>query len=132
MDQAQGEVFGNPPVPDIRQMDHALQECIGHCSGCHNLCVNTIAHCLDLGGKHAAREHIGLLQDCADICATTADLMLRGSAYRRQLCGVCAEICQRCAEDCEQLAPTDGVMQQCAVVCRRCSEACREMAQTAA
>lgn len=132
MDRIHEELPVNPPLPDIRQMDNALQECIGHCSGCHNLCVNTISHCLDLGGKHAAREHIQLLQDCADICATAANFMLRGSAYHRQICGVCAEICQRCAEDCEQLGPTDEVMQHCALLCRRCADACREMAKAAA
>ncbi len=120
------------PMPDIRQLDNKLQECIGHCSGCHNLCVNTIAHCLDLGGKHAAREHILLLQDCADICATAADFMLRGSTFHRQTCGVCAEICQRCAEDLERLGPKDEVMKLCAQLCRRCAEACREMSRAAA
>jgi hypothetical protein len=132
MDQVHEDFPANPPLPAIRQMDKALQECIGHCSGCHNLCVNTIAHCLDLGGKHAAREHIQLLQDCADICAMAANFMLRGSGYHRQVCGVCAEICQRCAEDCERLGPTDEVMQHCAVLCRRCADACREMATAVA
>lgn len=116
--------------PDIWQMDNSIQECIGHCSGCHNLCVNTIAHCLDLGGEHASRAHIQLLQDCADICAMTANFLLRGSGFHPQLCAVCAEISQRCAEDCERLGPDDEVMRQCATVCRRCADACRNMAGT--
>ena len=113
---------------DIRRRDHRLQECIGHCSGCANLCQDTVAHCLDLGGAHAAREHIVLLLDCADICRTSANFMLRGSALHTQVCGVCAEVCERCAADCERIGPDDEVMRHCAEVCRRCAESCRAMA----
>lgn len=116
------------PHPDIRQMDNSIQECIGHCSGCHNLCVNTIAHCLDLGGEHASRAHIGLLQDCADACAMSADFMLRGSEFHPRVCGITAEISERCAGDCERLGLNDEVMRHCATVCRRCAESCRVMA----
>ena len=116
--------------PDIRRMDNRLQECIGHCSGCHNLCLDTVAHCLDLGGKHASREHVGLLLDCAEICRTSADFMLRGSSFSSQTCALCADVCQRCAEDCERLGPDDEVMQHCAELCRRCAAACRDMAAT--
>jgi hypothetical protein len=118
--------------PDIRRMDQRMRECIGHCSGCANYCLDTVAHCLDLGGKHAARHHVGLLLDCADICRTSANFMLRGSPFHAMTCGVCAEICDRCAEDCERLDPNDEVMRQCAELCRRCAESCREMAHVAA
>ena len=117
---------------NIRQLDNAAQECIGHCSGCHNICVNTIAHCLDMGGEHANRAHIGLLQDCADACRMSTDLMLRGSTFHPQMCGLCAEICERCAEDCERLGQDDEVMMNCAALCRRCAESCRAMAEAAA
>lgn len=114
--------------PDIRQLDNALQECIGHCSGCHNLCINAVARCLDLGGEHASRAHIGLLLDCAVACRMVSDLMLRGSAFQAQACGLCAEISERCATECERLGPDDEVMQHCALLCRRSAEACRAMA----
>jgi hypothetical protein len=131
------QAASQPPVhpgagahPDIRRMDSRLRECIGHCSGCHNLCMDTVAHCLDLGGKHASREHVGLLLDCADLCRTSADLMLRGSPFHGQVCAVCADVCQRCAEECERLAGDDELMRHCAELCRRCAAACREMAGT--
>lgn len=117
--------------PNIRQLDNAMQECIGHCSGCHNICVNTIAHCLDMGGEHASRAHIGLLQDCADACRMATDLMLRGSVFHPRMCGLCAEICDRCADDCERLGPDDEVMMHCAALCRRCAESCRAMSGAA-
>jgi hypothetical protein len=42
-----------------------MQECIDNCTQCHNICVETIDHCLEMGGKHADTAHIRILQDCA-------------------------------------------------------------------
>ncbi len=40
-----------------------------------------------MGGKHAEPEHLNLLMDCARICVTNADFMLRKSKYYQQTCG---------------------------------------------
>jgi hypothetical protein len=104
-----------------------MRECIQNCTECHNVCVETIDHCLRLGGPHAAAGHIRLLLDCAQICATSADFMLRGSDFHPPVCGVCAEVCDRCAESCEQFGD-DAQMRRCAGLCRRCAESCRHMA----
>lgn len=108
------------------QMDARMQECIELCSECHKVCVETAAHCLEMGGRHAEASHIRLLLDCAQICETSEDFMLRGSEAHGRVCTVCAEICQRCAEDCERF--DDDFMKRCAEVCRACAEACRRMA----
>ena len=105
-----------------------MQECIDNCLNCHAICVQTAAHCLEMGGKHAAPEHIRLLQDCAQICATSADFMLRGSDLHRRTCGVCAEACRACAEDCERMAGNDELMRRCAEICRKCADSCERMA----
>jgi hypothetical protein len=104
-----------------------MQECIDNCTKCHAICVETITHCLGMGGRHAEPEHIGLLRDCAQICATSADFMLRGSSHHSRTCAVCAEICARSAESCAALG-NDEAMQRCAEACRRCAESCRRMA----
>jgi hypothetical protein len=109
-----------------------MQECIDNCTQCHNICVETIDHCLEMGGKHADAAHIRILQDCAQACATSADFMLRGSDLHPQTCGVCAEACERCAESCEELADGDEQMLRCAEMCRTCAASCREMASAAA
>jgi hypothetical protein len=109
-----------------------MQQCIINCTECHAACVATIAHCLEMGGPHASASHIRTLQDCAQICATSADFMLRGSPLHSQTCGVCAEACERCADACERLAAGDAQMLACAEVCRRCAESCRSMASMAA
>jgi hypothetical protein len=69
------------------------------------------------------------LMDCADICRTSADFMLRGSPQHALTCGTCAEVCAACAESCERIGQQDGMMKKCAEVCRRCAESCRHMAQ---
>ncbi len=107
---------------------HDMQQCMQNCTECHRVCLETIQPCLSLGGKHASPEHIRLLQDCAQICATSADFMIRGSELHTRTCGVCAEICRRCAEECASVTDGDAQMQRCAEVCRRCAESCRQMA----
>lgn len=104
-----------------------MRRCIENCSDCHNICVEAVSHCLELGGKHAEAMHIRLLLDCADICMTSASTMLRGSELHVRTCALCAEICDLCAESCENLAD-DALMKQCAEICRRCAESCRKMA----
>ena len=56
-----------------------MQQCIQNCVECHRVCLETITHCLREGGKHAEAAHIGLMLDCAQICQTSADFMIRGS-----------------------------------------------------
>ena len=106
--------------------DGAMQACIAMCTECHATCLKTAMRCLDMGGPHAAPHHIGLLLDCADICRTSADFMLRGSSMHAVTCGACAEICAACAEECGRF--TEDFMQACAATCRRCAESCRQMA----
>lgn len=105
-----------------------LQECIDVCTQCHAICIETASHALRKGGKHALAEHVDLLQACADICATSADTMLRGVDVHRHTCAACAEICRRCADACEQMAAGDEQMRRCAEICRQCAESCSRMA----
>lgn len=99
---------------------------------CFAVCNETVAHCLDLGGKHASRDHIATLLDCADACAQMVASMARQSPLHAQVAELCAQACERCAESCERIGADDPVMQRCAEVCRRCAEECRRMAGAAA
>ena len=111
----------------IQHLDPAVQACVEDCLNCYEICAQAVEHCLRKGGEHAAPDHVRLLQDCAGICRTSADFMLRGSEFHGRACGVCADICERCASDCESLED-DEFMKQCAELCRRCAESCRKMA----
>lgn len=104
-----------------------MQQCIDNCLECQSICLQTVTHCLQKGGKHAEANHIRTLLDCAEICATSAGFMLRGSDLHARTCAVCAEVCERCAVSCEAMAD-DAMMKECAEICRRCAESCREMA----
>jgi hypothetical protein len=113
-------------------MDSDMQQCIQECTNCHSICLATVPHCLEMGGAHAAAPHIGLLLDCAEICQTSANFMLRGSALHARTCGVCAEVCEQCAQDCKRLGGDDAQMRACADACQRCADSCRRMAAMAA
>lgn len=106
----------------------AMSQCIDHCTECHAICLETLAHGLSMGGDHAAPDHIALLSACADICRTGADTMLRGTDVHVFTCQACAEICRRCAEDCERFGD-DPAMQRCARMCRACADSCAAMAK---
>ena len=112
------------------QISEKMVHCIEECTSCHAVCMQTITHCLQMGGQHAEPNHIRLLMDCVEICQTSANFMLRNSDLHGETCGVCAVVCDRCAEDCERFTD-DPVMQQCAQVCRSCARSCWDMATTA-
>lgn len=109
-----------------------MERCVQNCLDCYRLCMETVAHCLRMGGEHASPEHIGQLLDCAALCRTAAELMLRGSSLHPATCGVCAEACRACAESCERIAGDDELMRRCAEACRRCADSCGRMAGVAA
>ena len=111
----------------FHQVDQSMQHCIQECLGCHSTCLQTVQHCLMMGGEHAEAARIQLLLDCAEICQTSANFMLRGSDLHMHTCGLCAEVCERCVQSCARMG-NDPQMQACAEVCRRCAESCRQMA----
>lgn len=110
----------------LYQVSSEMQQCIQICLDCHSTCLNTVTYCLQQGGQHAEATHIALMLDCAEICQTSANFMLRNSALQTRTCGVCAEVCDMCAMDCQRFAD-DQQMQSCVEMCRRCAESCREM-----
>ncbi len=115
-------------MPHATMLSREMEQCVDLCLECHHICIETITHCLQKGGKHADPKPIQLLRDCAEICRTSADFMLHGSDLHPSTCAVCAEACQRYAESCEQMAD-DEMMKACADICRRCAESCQQMAK---
>lgn len=103
-----------------------LEDCIEKCMDCYKSCTETMAHCLDMGGKHAESSHMSMMMDCAEICNISADFMLRDSNMSAAICEKCAEICDICAEDCKSFKD-DTEMMQCADMCVACAESCRKM-----
>jgi hypothetical protein len=131
--ESAGGPYGHSvPMQGGHHADDEMRACIQLCRDCHAMCTQTIAHCLKLGGRHAAPEHIRLLVDCAQMCATTVDYMLRESAFHDRVCRLCAELCRQCGKDCLPVAGDDQLLKQCIEMCRRCAESCERMASKAA
>jgi hypothetical protein len=116
--------------PQMAQAEQGLSEhmrrCIQLCSDCHNICALSLARCVAMGGAIAEEKHLRLIMDCAQICQTSADFMLRGSSFHGRVCGVCADVCESCADSCESFSD-DAQMRLCAELCRECATTCREM-----
>ena len=106
-------------------MSNEMQQCIENCVNCHKTCLRmAMNHCLQMGGKHVEPEHFKLMMACAEICQTSANMMLIGTDLHELTCGACAEICRQCADDCERV----GDMDECVAACRKCAESCSAMA----
>jgi len=111
-----------------------MEECIQNCTDCHNTCTRTAIHLIgaEADGRTAEPQHYRMLLDCAEMCATCADFMLRASEFHAYLCTVCAEICKKCQKLCAAGAATDSDEDTCASVCARCAESCARMSSALA
>lgn len=116
-----------PQQEQAQEMSAEMETCIENCTECHNICEETMAYCLQMGGKHVEAAHMLAMRDCAEACTASANFMLRDSELHPDMCGVCAEACDRCAQSCDQFGD-DPQMKACAEMCRECAESCREMA----
>jgi len=105
-----------------------MQECIEECLNCHAVCTMTLQHCTASGGDLTEVNLLGVLLDCAEICQTSANFMLRGSPYHVITCGACAELCRACEEACRAVHGEDQLA-HCADVCAGCAEVCDRMSQ---
>ena len=104
----------------------AMKACIDLCWECRATCQSTLyGHCLQMGGAHAAPDHVRLMTDCIEMCQTCADFMSRQSVMHTATCLACADVCDACAISCEQVG--DEMMLACADLCQRCGQACRDM-----
>lgn len=109
-------------------ISHEMAACIQNCLDCYSSCLATVPHCLTMGGEHASQSHITTLLECAELCQTSAHLMLVHSSHHYDVCGICAKACEGCAAECEGMANGDQQMLACAETCRRCAKSCQQMA----
>ena len=102
-------------------MDHLSAEmraCIEECLRCQTPCLSmAMNHCLAVGGKHTEPGHFKLMMACAEMCRTSAAMMMIGTEHHKHTCRECAEICEQV-----------GDMDECVRQCRACTESCRKMA----
>ncbi len=102
-----------------------MRACIEECLRCYSICLSMASnHCLEAGGKHVEPQHFRIVLACAEMCRTSAAMMLIGTPHHKHTCRECAEICAECAASCEQV----GGMGDCVATCRACAESCQKMA----
>jgi len=105
-----------------------MKACIQLCWDCRHMCQETLYdHCLKMGGAHVAPDHVKIMTDCIEICQTTADFMVRGSALHVETCRACAAVCRACADSCARIGGAE--MEACADLCRKCAQSCAEMSR---
>ena len=110
---------------DVTSTSAMQEQCIDECTRCHDICLETIEQCLQLGGKYGEARHIRRLFDCAEACRTNTNFMLRDSDLYPSTCILCAEACVRCGLSCEQLNDNE-YLAICAAACNRCAEICEQ------
>jgi len=108
---------------------HDMQQCVQNCRDCHRICMLTMTHCFAQGGEMCEATHIRLLMDCAEICQTSANFMLRASDLHPYTCATCAQVCEQCKAACERFSDNDQ-MRLCADACQRCADSCHYMAES--
>lgn len=104
--------------------DMSLTACIDDCWAAHRACVQAAQSLAARGDGRASAGRIATLTDCAEICAATANALLRNSPTHGLMCGGCARLCEACAQACGG----DPTLQACAQTCRRCAASCQHMA----
>ncbi len=99
------------------ELIRSLLQCAVECEHCANACLDE--------GDHLPMmvNCIRLDRDCATICRSTADLIIRGSEISDKALEICAEICTKCAEECG--SHDMDHCQECSKACMECAEACK-------
>lgn len=111
-------------------MAMSMADCIDDCVASHRMCLETAAYVTKQGAALAKAPLIAMLNDCAELCQTTANSMLRESALHPILCHACAAACERCAQECLRHGK-DQQVAHCSATCKQCAASCRMMAEMA-
>lgn len=119
-------------VSSLKVIDSEISEsvekrCADLCAACQVSCLEALQECLVQGGELAQAEHIGILQNCADICLTNAQFLLSKSYFSPKLSAICADVCDTCAIECHQYGEIPA-LQNCATIARQCADSCRRLA----
>lgn len=128
--RALAQVSGPMTMPGMAGGAMTVQSCIDSCWRSHVMCLETARYSLEKGGITATPSFQGLLADCAEICLTTANALIRRSSQHATFCKACADVCDACAAQCENVAG-DQRLDVCARSCRECAAHCRAMADMA-
>ena len=108
----------------------SLAQTVEDCRACAVTCDETLATCLELGGRFADQDLLGVLQDAAGLSRLCAELLERESPAAGALCVLCADACTDCADACMEVLDEPQLL-RCLAMARAAAAAVREWAWTA-
>lgn len=101
---------------------HSLSMCEQICTSCADACLGENDHLTKL--RRCIRTNL----DCADVCSSTARLLVRQTETPNELLHAqlhaCIVACQLCADECEKHASLHDHCKICAETCRHCQARC--------
>lgn len=117
---------------DLGDVDKAkLVACIEACYECAQACTACADACLSEDMLAELTKCIRSNLDCADICATTGNVLSRHTGYdanlTRAVLEACRTACKACGDECAAHAEMHEHCAVCAEACRRCEAACAEL-----
>lgn len=98
-----------------KNLSHKLAECVHACNDCFSACLNEEDIKMMVGC-------IRLDKECAEICATTLNMVYMDARFSRQMLTLCKEVCEACEKECRK-HPVDHC-QECADACKACAAEC--------
>jgi hypothetical protein len=127
--KTQDMLQSHPRKTNIEMKD--VTSCIEACRECSVVCTSCADACL---GENDIQMLVGCIRldlDCADICETTAKILMRQTETNVQLLRSQLETTviasRNCAEECEQHAEMHRHCRICASACRSCEQACQQL-----
>ena len=78
----------NMPVTSLISGGNPMQSCIDSCTKCAQICEECFNLCLQEADVKARMNCIKTLQDCAEICYTSASYISRSSGSIKEICNV--------------------------------------------
>ena len=133
LEQATQEMLATHPRPGKLQ-GAELARCVEACVICATTCTSCADACLSEEMVKELAHCIRINLDCAAICATTGQILLRQTEPEWRLLyrqvQACQAACRACAATCDQHAQMHDHCRVCAAVCRDCEQACDKLLVT--
>ncbi|OGU09785.1 MAG: four-helix bundle copper-binding protein [Geobacteraceae bacterium GWC2_58_44] len=124
------EMLGSHPRKLITELS-VISGGINACVECADACNSCADACLGEEKVQMLTKCIRLNLDCADICQTTARILVRQTETVPQLVRAqlesCVIACRVCAQECESHAEMHQHCRICRTACQTCEKICQEL-----
>lgn len=101
--------------------DQEAERCIDALQACYAVCMRSVSYGYVKESGPLQEEHVRLMIDCAEMCQTAANFLIRESDHYLRICREAAEICKDLVSSCEGVDGMEGILS----ICDECVSACR-------